>query len=220
METKQKTVTIEIPEGKKAVWNEQGILQLVDDDKKANEPKDVTERIKTFYDAYSELAQLANHNFPRARKLIEEYESARREKTSDDIFAYMQLRIITAALNEGWNPQFKIGEDRWYPYFDLFDEDTIDTLSDDEKDRYGLSMWDDVSSDAKICGCLFSQTTSSSSCEESYCSYRLAYKSQELAEYAGCQFASVYARFYLGDKAINALPWREYEQKRKSSGNK
>lgn len=58
METKQKTVTVEIPEGKKAVWNEQGVLQLVDEEK-ANEPKPVTERIKTFYDARCELEQWA-----------------------------------------------------------------------------------------------------------------------------------------------------------------
>ena len=58
METKQKTFTVSIPEGKKAVWNEHGILQLVDD-KETNEPKDVTERIKTFCDALSELEQRA-----------------------------------------------------------------------------------------------------------------------------------------------------------------
>ena len=57
MEKEKKTVTVEIPEGKKAVWNEQGILQLVDE-KKANEPKDVTERIKTIYDAVNELAEM------------------------------------------------------------------------------------------------------------------------------------------------------------------
>lgn len=211
METKQKTFTVSIPEGKKAVWNKQGILQLVDDGKEANEPKNVTERIKTFHDAYSELMQLATHNFYPAQKFIEEYDSVRRMGMSDDIVAYMQLRIITAALNEGWEPQFTKDEDRWFPYFDLFDKDIIDTFSDDEKDRYGLSLWGDVSSGAKDCGCTFSLVDSSISREEGYCSSRLAYKSKELAEYAGTQFSSVYARFYFGEKAIGALPWREYE---------
>ena len=50
--------------------------------------------------------------------------------------------------------------------------------------------------------------------------YRLTYKTQELATYAGLQFASEYARFYIGDKAKDALPWREYEQMHKSSDNK
>ena len=55
---------------------------------------------------------------------------------------------------------------------------------------------------------------------EGNCSSRLAYKLKELAEYAGTQFSSVYARFYFGEKAIGAMPWREFEKKRKSRGNK
>ena len=219
METKQKTVTIEIPEGKKAVWNEQGILQLVDD-KEANKPKDITDYIKTFYDAYSELERWASLGDSEALQLIKEYDSVNTEETSDDLVAYLQLRIITAALNEGWKPQFTKDEERWFPYLDLFDKDLIDTFSDDEKDRYGLSLWGDVSSGAKDCGCTFALVDSSISREEGNCSSRLAYKSKELAEYAGTQFSSVYARFYFGEKAIGALPWREYEQKRKSNDNK
>lgn len=220
METKQKTVTIEIPEGKKTVWNEQGILQLVDDDKESNEPKPVTERIKTFYDAYSELMQMANHNFLPAQKLIEEYDAVRRMGMSDDIVAYMQLRIITAALNEDWKPTFKEGEMRWYPYLILWSKDEIDNMSDEEKDYRQLLQWDYSAYGGRICG---------SSCSISYVrwkragasvSSRLSYKTPDLAMYAGHQFASIYARYFIGDKAIGALPWREFEQKHKSSVNK
>lgn len=35
MEKEKKTVTVEIPEGKKAVWNEQGILQLADEEEES-----------------------------------------------------------------------------------------------------------------------------------------------------------------------------------------
>ena len=215
METKQKTVTVEIPEGKKAVWNEQGILQLVDDEKKANEPKDVTGRIKTFYDAYSELALY----YPAQQKLIEEYDSVKRMEMSDDIVAYMQLRIITAVLNEGWKPKFKEGENRWFPYFALYTKKDIDEMSDEEKDNCHLMMFGSVASidtdgsSSSITGIGWGVTPST-------LGYRLTYKTQTLAAYAARQFASIYARYFIGEKAINATSWREFEQKRKSSGNK
>ena len=43
----EKEILLKVPQGKKAVWNEDGCLQLVDEE----QPKDITERIKTFNDA-------------------------------------------------------------------------------------------------------------------------------------------------------------------------
>mgnify|MGYP006345717665 CR=1 FL=1 len=140
MEKEKKTVTVEIPEGKKVVWNEQGVLQLVDEEE-AKKPKEVTERIKTLYDAQCELAQWAERGDCEAKQLIEEYNSVQTEETSDDIVAYLQLRIITAALNEGWKPQFKEDEVRWFPYFILWTKDEIDNMSDEEKDKEKLLLW-------------------------------------------------------------------------------
>ena len=91
METKQKTITVEIPEWKKAVWNEQGILQLVDD-KEANEPKDITERIKTFYDAMCELDRRAKLGDCEAKQLIEEYDSENISDASD----------VTPRIRDSW----------------------------------------------------------------------------------------------------------------------
>lgn len=206
METEKKTVTVEIPEGKKAVWNEQGVLQLVDD-----EPKDITERIKTFYDALIELKQWAERGDCEAQKLIEEYDSIQRMEASDDITAYMQLRVIAAALNENWKPQFTKDEKRWFPYFILWTKNEIDNMSDVQKDIRDLMLWDDSA---------YSSSYTNAYTQIAIFSSRLAYKSQELAEYAARQFASVYARYFIGEKAIGALPWREFEQKHKSSGNK
>ena len=215
METEKKTVTVEIPEGKKAVWNEQGVLQLVDD-----EPKDTTKRIKTLYDAQCELAQRAERGDCLAHQLIEEYNCLNSEETSTDLLSYMQLRIITAALNEGWEPQFKEEEVRWYPYFILWSKDEIDNMSDEDKDDKQLLLWGGVADDGAYCG---------SSCSHSYGDWadatanfgsRLALKTEALATYAGRQFASVYARFFIGEKASDAMPWRDYEEMRKSSDNK
>lgn len=219
METKKKTVTVEIPEGKKAVWNEQGVLQLVDD-KEANEPKEVTERIKTLYDAQCELAQWAERGDCEAKQLIEEYNSVQTEETSDDIVAYLQLRIITAALNEGWKPQFKEDEVRWFPYFILWSKDEIDNMSDEEKDDKQLLLWGGYAYDGAFCGSSSSNSSDGWTTATAYFGSRLALKTEALATYAGRQFASVYARFYIGDKAKDAMPWREYEQKHESSDNK
>lgn len=212
MEKEKKTVTIEIPEGKKAVWNEQGILQLVDD-KEANEPKEVTERIKTLYDAQCELAQWAERGDCEAKQLIEEYNSVQTEETSDDIVAYLQLRIITAALNEGWKPQFKEDEVRWFPYFILWSKDEIDNMSDEEKDDKQLLLWGGGASSGTYCGSSYSGSDDGWANSDAVLGSRLALKTEALATYAGRQFASVYARFYIGERAKDAKPWREFKAK-------
>lgn len=215
METGKKTVTVDVPEGKKAVWNEQGILQLVDD-----EPKDITERIKTLYDAQCELAQRAERGDCLAHQLIEEYNCLNSEETSTDLLAYMQLRIITAALNEGWEPQFEEEEVRWFPYFILWSKDEIDNMSDEDKDNKGLLLWGGHADDGTYCGSSFSSSSDGWESANAYIGSRLALKTEALATYAGRQFASVYARFFIGEKASDAMPWREYEQMHKSSDNK
>lgn len=219
MEKEKKTVTIEIPEGKKAVWNEQGILQLVDD-KEANEPKEVTERIKTLYDAQCELAQWAERGDCEAKQLIEEYNKVETEKATTDLVAFLQLRIITAALNEGWKPQFTEDERRWYPYLVLWTKEEIDAMSDEEKDDNQLLLWGGIASDGTDCGSSCSGSVDGWPDAAALIGSRLALKTEALATYAGRQFASVYARFYIGDKAKDAMPWREYEQKHESSDNK
>ncbi|UWG05573.1 MAG: hypothetical protein [Bacteriophage sp.] len=90
-------IEIEIPLGKKAEWVN-GILTLVDEQVKDNRP--VTERIKTFEDACNELGE--DHPFVRS---YNSYASNIHEdnKNDTDILAYLKLRIITAALNEGWD---------------------------------------------------------------------------------------------------------------------
>lgn len=219
MEKEKKTVTVEIPEGKKAVWNEQGVLQLVDEEK-ANEPKDITERIKTIYDAVNELAQRAGNGDCEAKKLIYEYICYTSKETSTDLLAYLKLRIITAALNEGWEPQFTEDEKRWYPYFVLWSKDEIDNMSDEDKDNRGLLLWGGYADDGTYCGSSCSNSRSGWAYANAGVGSRLALKTEALAAYAGRQFASVYARFYIGDKASNAMPWRDYEEMRKSSDNK
>lgn len=91
---KTKTITIEVPEGKTPKWIN-GVLTLTDEQAKDLRP--VTERIKTYADAVNELGN--NHPLVIAATNAE-------ENNDTDLQAYTKLRVITAALNEGWKPKF------------------------------------------------------------------------------------------------------------------
>lgn len=85
-----KTITIKIPAGKKAIWIN-NVLTLVDE-----KQPDVIDRIKTFDDACRELGS-DNPFVKHYRRVMVTLKGT--EKT-EDIEAFLMLRIITAALNE------------------------------------------------------------------------------------------------------------------------
>ena len=116
---KSKKFEIEIPEGKTAVWRN-GILTLIDEPE-----KDVRKRIKTFEDACREIGIDA--------------EAWNRDKISlglePDVLAFLKLRIIVKALNEGWEPRFTEDECRYYPWFILYTREEYNKLDEEEKSR-------------------------------------------------------------------------------------
>lgn len=175
METKK--IEIEIPEGKKAEWIN-GVLTLIDESD--NHP--VTERIKTFEDARRELGG--------AHPLVEEYETitCRCGGLSTDILAYMELRIICTALNEGWEPQFTKDEWRYFPWFILYTQEGIDNMDEDEKSRVVYRSNNDA-----YCGVAYAYENSAASNMNATMGSCLAFKSRELAIYAGKQFIELYA---------------------------
>lgn len=189
MENKTKKVEIEIPVGKVAKWVD-GVLTLVDE-----KPQDVTERIKTFADACRELG--SDHPFVKA---YDGYVSHihQHDMNDYDLVAYLQLRIITAALNEGWEPQFTKGERRWYFWYDLITKEQYDKLSAEDKSRVvgrgGYNAYAHY-------GLVFSYASNASSSSGTFFGSRLAFKSEKLAAYAGRQFAEIYADFCFKPKS-------------------
>lgn len=144
-------------------------------------PADVRERIKTFADA----AKAVGIEDP------EEWE----EPYSDlepDILAYFKLRIITKALNEGWEPKFIPGEYRWAPYFLLYTKEEIEKMNAETRARVVLRS---DSYAAAYGGVSFAFAGYVSASVLAYVGSRLAFKSEELAEYAGKQFTEIYADF-------------------------
>lgn len=148
-----------------------------------------TERVKTYEDAVKELG----NDHP----LVEAASSAEWRFTNSedkDIIAYLKLRVIVAALNDGWKPQFVPGERRWYPWYELITKDEYDAMSEDEKQERRCVGRSDSSAGAGG-GLVFSDAYYASSYSYAYNGSRLAFKSEALAEYAGKQFAELFADF-------------------------
>lgn len=148
-----------------------------------------TERVKTYEDAVWELG----NDHP----LVEAASSAEWRFTNSedkDIIAYLKLRVIVAALNDGWKPQFVPGELRWYPWYELISKDEYDAMSEDEKQERRCVGRSSNNANA-YGGLVYSNANFASS--DSYASVgsRLAFKSEALAEYAGKQFAELFANF-------------------------
>lgn len=180
-----KKVEIEIPDGKEAKWVN-GVLTLVD----VEDTRPITERVKTFEDACAVLGE--DHLYVQMFQDIYTKSEKAGANVNSDVVAYLKLRIITAALNEGWEPKFTTDEWRWYPWFRLLTKSDIEELSEEEKgrvvgraDSFANANGGLVYADASLV------STSSSTSRGS----RLAFKSEELADYAGTQFAEIYANF-------------------------
>lgn len=154
--------------------------------------KDITERIKTFEDACKELG--SDHPLVLAYQNTN-LRDAEVANDNKDIIAYMKLRIIVAALNEGWEPQFIPGEYRWSPYFVLYTKDEIDEM--DEKTRARVVYRSSYNAFA-VGGVSYALSSSVSAYVNADFGSRLAFKTDDLAEYAGKQFIEIYADFMLG----------------------
>ena len=176
-----------------ATDEQQKLLELLFG-KEIFKPKNVIERIKTFEDAYKELGK--KHQF------IKEYDAMRRADEvlfgglSMDIVAYLKLRIICAALNEGWEPEFTENEERWYPWFWLYTQNELDKMSDEEKKEY--HMMDVIGRVSEhFAGFSSARSDNAPSYTHATLGSRLCLKSEELATYCGKQFIDIWADFSL-----------------------
>ena len=176
---------IEIPEGKRAEWIN-GVLTLVDEQKIDNRP--VTERIRTFKDACNALGD--EHPLVMQYRLTAAaYKGA---PMTEDFIAYLKLRIIVAALNEGWEPKFTEDEYRYFPWFYFYTKEEYDKLDDEEKGRCVLRSGYGTNSHYGLVFCSANYDASHSSTNNGS---RLAFRTRELAAYAGRQFTEEWADF-------------------------
>lgn len=153
-------------------------------------PKNIMERIKTFDDAFKELGE--NH------PLVKEYHKRHLflEDDSDissDLVAYLKLRIITAALNEGWTPQFTKDEYRYYPWFWLYTKEEIVKMNKEERKK--VVLFGGHAYNGSYAGFAYAGSTSAPSYTAAHFGSRLCFKSSALAKYAGEQFTEIYFAF-------------------------
>ena len=181
-----KKIKIEIPYGKSAKWVN-GVLTLID-----NKSKDITVRIKNFHDAYCELGY--EHPFVKS---YEKYVNIARGEEAD-VIAYLKLRIINAALNEGWKPTFEESERRYYSSFYLCTQSEYTKLSENDK-RYCVPVRSSINAYA-YASTVFAVAGGAGSYSSSFFDVRLSLRTKELAEYCGKQFIDIWADFLFGNK--------------------
>ena len=188
-----KTIQIEVPANKKAEWQEvDGKTVLVMVDEKDNRP--VTERIKTFEDACNELGEdnLMVRVYQTLIARAGKTEQSLAEWMGKDVVAFLKLRIITEALNEGWHPKFTEDEYRYYPWFYIYTKEEYDNFSEEEKRRCVGRASNNAGANG---GLVYSSANNASSYSASCHGVRLAFSTRELAEYAGKQFIDIWADF-------------------------
>ena len=191
-----KKIEIEIPEGKVAEWQEiNGVTTLVLVEEKDNRP--VTERIKTFEDACNELGE---ENVLVQAYRTAEFNTSGNQNDVSDVVAYLKLRVIAEALNEGWEPQFTKDEGRWYPWFFLYTQEEIDKMDEEKKKKLWLFGGDSYV--GANCGLASADSSYAWSYSHAPLSARLAVKSEALATYFGQQFIDIWSDYV-------ALPRKE-----------
>lgn len=165
----------------------------------------ITERVKTFEDACRELG--GNHPFVKAAKAPcgqrDDCESCNVANMESDLVAFLKLRVICAALNEGWEPQFTEDEYRWYPWHWLWTEDELEEKDEEWKQRKALIDTGDYVTDYAgfaFAGFAFADSLNVASDAFASVGSRLCLKSEALSDYCGTQFIRLWADFKLRRK--------------------
>lgn len=197
----KEVIQVEIPAGKKAAWVD-GFLKLVDaEEEQKKDERPITERVKTFEDACKELGE--DHKLVQQFKAIQEAIAEDKEAT-----AYFKLGIITAALNEGWEPDFTNDDEyRYYPYLCLWTKEELEDKDEEWKDDHNLQLWlgGGDSRTGAYCGLAFAHSHYAWSSAYATFSARLAHKTEELAIYSGKQFTELWANYATGKEVTS---WR------------
>lgn len=162
-------------------------------------PKDnrpITERIKTFEDAVAALGE--DHLYVQMFRDIYDKSEKAGANVNNDVVAYLKLRIITAALNEGWEPQFTQDEERWYPWFFLYTDEELAEKSDEWKRERHLTTMQYHRGEWAGLACAYSVYSAyTPSASDANVGSHLCFKSNTLADYAGKTFIDLWMDFNL-----------------------
>lgn len=146
----------------------------------------VTERVKTWDDVVRELG------YDPVERLLDHTERGDGFNFGPDEIAYIKLKAIAKVLNEGWEPKFVKGEWRYFPWFYLYTQEEIDKMTPEKRSRVVLRSSYYAYA---FGGVAFALAAYDSSYANAHYGSRLAFKSEELAVYAGKQFTDIWADF-------------------------
>ena len=184
-------IKVEVPEGKSAEWRN-GVLTLVDAKTKDNRP--ITERVKTYEDACAILG----------KDPLEKFDED--DLTKDEI-AYIKLKTIYEALNEGWTPKLAPGEIRWYPWYGLYTKKEIEYKSVSDRKRQRGVLVGGTADDGANCGFAYLLSDDAPSSTHAYSGSRLCLKSEDLSDYCAKQFIEIWFEYLFPDFEIVDPDW-------------
>lgn len=173
-----KEILIKVPDNYEIIREDEKITVLA-------KKQSVIKRIQTFDDACKEIG----YQDP----LVLSFKAFLYTGIKDNnLLAYLKLRIITKALNEGWEPTLKPDEHRYYPWFRFFTEDQYKNLSEVEKEccvlRSGYGTFSFVG---------FVCRSSNVDGSFSFINFGslLSYKTEELAKYSAKKFIRLWEQY-------------------------
>ena len=152
-----------------------------------SKPVDIMDRVKTWEDVVEELGYDPTRNLPT--------------NAEPDLVAYVKLRAIAQVLNEGWTPKFTTDEYRYFPWFYLYTQEEIDAMDEEKRSRVVLRSNNYANASG---GVAYASAGYDSSYANTNYGSRLAFKTRELAVYAGKQFTEIWADFVFRPKAKSA----------------
>lgn len=153
----------------------------------------VTERIKSFEDALDELEVRATNGDNTAKMLYDDWHNVTTD--SDDLIAFLKLRIVCAALNEGWEPKHTEDEVRYYPWHWLYTQDELNDMREEEK--INRCMLPTGEYQTEYAGFGYAYSYGAPSYAYAFIGSRLCLRSDDLAVYCGKQFIKLWADFKL-----------------------
>lgn len=146
-------------------------------------PKNVMDRVKTFEDACIETGTDIQA-FNEITKNLDKH-----------VVTYMKLSIIVKALNEDDKfPYFTKEEWRYYPYFWLYTKDKYEKMNAKDREKVSRVLFRSYGSADSYGGVAFAIAGDVASNTFDNVGARLAFRTRELALYAGKQFIDLYVK--------------------------
>lgn len=157
------------------------------------------EAIRTYEDAFNKVSEMAANGNELAECLIKDLQF--NAPYTPDLLAYIKLRIVVLAINDGWTPKFEKGEYHYYPWFYLYTKEEMESMNEEQRESFkaynGRVLGRSNSIAGAHAGVACSHTHYAASYSYASVGARLCFFDRARAEYAGRQFMELYVAMNL-----------------------